>query len=445
MVADLQTDKSGGRVPPPVFDGDLDQPLLGGALTGGPPLVLGNLKGKALEIPAGTLQGFEAGAKVALFDPKDMKTEIGTAVIAEATAISSSAGEVKWAKDAVSLEAGALPVTIKEPAVSFAFNVAPPAGEAADSAVSKAIDAAFGAQSGSGDLGITLGAPANPDADVMLHVANGRLWIGRPERPFVTEPGRFDETPSIPLDGDPAKVAESLKETVWILAKAARLIRVTSSASAPGGGSEDIEISAQLYRNPDASKDPRKACDLKANKKLPKTEIAPMMPVAAANCDYIEIKVTNTSEITYYIGGFYVDARGKIDAIKQDDKSNGCQRTLYPGGEKPVTYKLMIQTWDAEKNAPAATGIENTVILAIPQDSTKIAPRLCSLIQPSINALQATRAVETGTRGSKKALSKLLEGIGGSATRSASLEVEDEEEEGAPKMAGKLFVFDVRP
>jgi hypothetical protein len=53
--------------------------------------------------------------------------------------------------------------------------------------------------------------------------------------------------------------------------------------------------------------------------------------------------------------------------------------------------------------------------------------------------------VETGTRGSKKALSKLLEGIGGSATRSASLEVEDEEEEGAPKMAGKLFVFDVRP
>jgi hypothetical protein len=56
--------------------------------------------------------------------------------------------------------------------------------------------------------------------------------------------------------------------------------------------------------------------------------------------------------------------------------------------------------------------------------------------------MQQTRDVAEGVkRGSKAKLSRLMDGMQGSATRGASAAPED----GGPAMAGKLFVFDVKP
>jgi hypothetical protein len=71
---------------------------------------------------------------------------------------------------------------------------------------------------------------------------------------------------------------------------------------------------------------------------------------------------------------------------------------------------------------------------------------MCSLIQPTLSAMQQTRGIEekSATRGSaqSKSLKTLLGGITGSATRSASIA---EDEEGGSAMSSALFTFDVRP
>jgi hypothetical protein len=109
-----------------------------------------------------------------------------------------------------------------------------------------------------------------------------------------------------------------------------------------------------------------------------------------------------------------------------------------------VNYTIQINTWDKRANAPAPTGEEAAVIIAIPQDATKIAPSMCSLIQPTLADMQQTRGVEAknATRGAGGKLKTLLGGITGSQTRGASI---PEDEEGAPQVVGNLFTFDVKP
>ena len=53
---------------------------------------------------------------------------------------------------------------------------------------------------GADAIGIEMGEAGNPDADVLLRVKDNRLWVVRPDRPWVTEAGAYNETPSIALD-----------------------------------------------------------------------------------------------------------------------------------------------------------------------------------------------------------------------------------------------------
>ena len=127
------------------------------------------------------------------------------------------------------------------------------------------------------------------------------------------------------------------------------------------------------------------------------------------------------------------------------DVDRGCVRKLPAGSSGSITYKFKINTWDGTKNRPAATGVENAVVLAIPEDDTKIAPRLCSLVQPTLDRTQSTRSADeaSAARGSGSSLRQLLEGVTGSTTRAATIATSDEDT--GPQMGGGLFVFDVRP
>jgi hypothetical protein len=203
-----------------------------------------------------------------------------------------------------------------------------------------------------------------------------------------------------------------------------------------------LAIKAELQRAALRS-DPSVACE-KPNKTDPLQNLAAYSPQGVGNCDVVRFHVTNESDFTYYIGGFYVDALGGIQTLSPKDRERGCVRTLYSGSGGEVTYTVQINTWDSASSKPAAIGVENAVILAIPQDSTKIAPRLCSLVQPTLAEMQATRGAEemAGTRGPGRTLKNLLAGITGSSTRAASVGTEDDS---GPKVGGRLYVFDVRP
>jgi hypothetical protein len=447
ISADLATDRSGGRVPQPVFDGALDHAVLGTNPTG-PRLVSGMMSGgDTLAIPdAGILHGFDEGARVAIYAPGKRDEPIGRAEIREAGPSSSQAANIIWEPGADKIKDGAVEVKLTEPSVNFRFTVAPPpasdipAGAEGDM-VSKALDLAFGKDSGSGDIGIEMGEAGNADGDVLLRVAQGRLWIVRPDRPWDEKQGSFGETPSIAIDTDPQALAEHAKQAVWLLARAEKLVRLGASLG-EGGGMSGLAIKAELQKGA-ASADPATACGA-PNKTDPSQVLAAYSPQGVGNCDIVRIHVTNESDFTYYIAAFYVDALGGVQTTKRD-MERGCVRTLYSGTGGDVTYTFQINTWDPTNSRPAAIGVENAVILAIPQDSTKIAPRLCSLVQPTLAEMQATRGADekTATRGPGRALKTLLGGVTGSATRAASLETEADAS--GPKVGGSLFVFDVRP
>ena len=444
IVAELNMDHTGGKVPPPVFDGDLDAPLPGSDTARLPNSFNGILKDGKLTFPVGALQGFDAGATLALYVTGQPETPIGHAEVTEATAVTATAEYITWVEGAAAPETPTLAAVVATPAINFRFVVSPPprsdfADESQAGVVKTALADSFAA--GAGAIGIELGEPGNPDADVLLRVKDKRLWIVRPDRPWVTEPGAYDETPSVGLDLYPESLAGSLKTAVWSLARAAKLIRVTSALDAASGDDDEIGIKAVMASAP--VRDARAACKTKeAPDTAQAAPVSPMLPAAAGNCDYVEIEVTNDSDNDYYVAGFYVDSLGGIAAIPYSTAKSGCVRPLPAGTGKKLAFKFWIDTWDEKAQKPSTTGAENFVILAVPKDASGAAPRLCALTQPTLAAMQQTRGVKAGsTRGPKNQLSTLLNGVEGSATRGASAAPEDD----GPAMSGRLFVFDVKP
>lgn len=444
IVAELNTDATGGKVPPPVFDGDLDAPVPGSDASRLPNAVNGIYKDGTLTFPVGILQGFDVGATLALYAPGKAETVIGHAEVTEATAVTASAGNIEWAEGIAAPDLPTLAAVVETPAINFRFVVSPPppadfatAEEAG--VVGTAIADSF--KDGAQTIGIELGEPGNPDADVLLRVKNDRLWVVRPDRPWVTTPGAYDETPSIDLKLYPESLAGSLKNAVWSLARAAKLIRVTSALNSAGESEDGIGISAVMARPP--AHDAKAACKTDAAPETAQASpVSPMLPAAAGNCDYVQIDVTNDSDVDFYVSGLYVDALGGVAAIPYSSAKSGCVRPLPAGTGKKLSFKFWIDTWDEKANKPSTTGAENFVILAVPKDASGAPPRLCSLTQPTLAEMQQTRDVSAGaTRGARKTLDTLVGGVEGSATRGASAAPDD----GGAAMTGRLFVFDVKP
>lgn len=444
VVADLNLEQTGGKVPSPVFDGDLDAAVPGSTAEKLPNSAKGILADGKLTLPVGALQGYDVGATLALYAPDHYDKPVAHAEVTAATAVTATAENIAWDEGATSVDHGTLAAVVETPAITFRFVVSPPpASDFSDAALKPAVDAALAesVKNGAEAIGIEMGDAGNPDADVLLRVKNGRLWIVRPDRPWVTEPGAYDETPSVDLAEDPAKLAGEIKTAIWSLARAAKLIRVTSALNSSGSADDDLAVKAVI--SPSPARNAKAACQTdKVPDAAQASPVSPMLPAAAGNCDYVSIEVSNDSDLDYYVAGFYVDALGGVTAMPASTQKSGCVRPLPAGTGKKLTFKFWIDTWDEKTGKPSTTGAENFVVLAVPKDGSGAAPRLCALTQPTLSAMQQTRAVEMpGTRGSAGKLSSLLSGVEGGATRGASAAPED----GGPPMTGRLFVFDVKP
>ncbi len=261
VVAELNTDRTGGKVPPPVFDGDLDAPVPGSTASKLPNSAKGILADGKLTLPVGALQGYDVGASLALYAPGAFDKPVAHAEVTEATAVTATAGDLQWVEGAEAIERGTLAAVVETPAISFRFVVSPPpASDVPDdrlkALVGTALEESF--KEGAQSIGIEMGEPGNPDADVLLRVKDDRLWIVRPDRPWVTTPGAYDETPSVSLDEDSAKLAANLKTAVWSLARAAKLIRVTSAFEGAEGNDSDIAVKASMAPAP--ARDAKAAC-----------------------------------------------------------------------------------------------------------------------------------------------------------------------------------------
>ncbi|MCB1377657.1 MAG: caspase family protein [Alphaproteobacteria bacterium] len=439
IVSEMNLDHTGGKVPPPVFDGDLDAPLPGSDAARLPSSSRGIVESGRITFPVGSLQGFEAGARLALYAPGHTEIPIGMADVISATAISSIAENIAWADGADPVTEGTVAAVVSNPAISFSFVVSPPPPQDLTPTdrdiVSMALDGAFG--TGAEAIGISMGAPGNPDADVLLRVRNGRLWVVRADRPWVETAGAPGETPSLALDAEPEKLAADLKTAIWSLARAAKLLRVAAALGESAGADDGIVIKATVSRL--AGQEAHAVC--KGSEPPPGAQampLDPLLPAAAVNCDFVSIDVSNQNDADYYIAGFYVDALGGVYAVPGSTARKGCVRVLTAGADRPLNFRFWIDTWDEKAQRPSAIGAENFVILAIAKDRTNQPPRLCALTQPTLSAMQQSKGDDT--RNATPKLAALLNGVGGETTRAMG-----SADDGGAAMTGRLFVFDVRP
>jgi Caspase domain len=445
IVSELNMEHTGGKVPPPVFDGDLDAPVPGSSAEKLPNSATGLLAEGRLKLPAGALQGYDVGARLALYAPGSFEKPVAYAEVTDANAVESTAGNLEWAEGANVIAQGTLSAVVAEPAINFRFVVSPPpSADLTDPAKSQlvATSLAESFKSGAEAIGIETGEPGNADADVLLRVKDGRLWVVRPDKPWVTTPGAYDETPSLSLDLPAEKLGAELKTAVWSLARAAKLIRVAAALGAGAAADDGIVVKATM--SPAAARDPKGACKTDSAPDMAQASpFDPRLPAAAGNCDFVSIEVKNDSDQDYYVAGFYVDALGGVAAIPGSAAKTGCVRQLPAGTGKALNFKFWIDTWDEKANKPSTTGAENFVILAVPKDgSGGAAPRLCALTQPTLAGMQQTRNVDmAGTRGKRNKLADLMGGVEGTTTRGASAGPDD----GGPSMSGRLVTFDVKP
>lgn len=444
IVAELNSDRTGGKVPPPVFDGDLDAPVPGSDGSRIPNSANGVIESGKITFPVGSLQGFDSGAGISLYAPGKPEAVIGHAAITEATAVTSTAEEIEWEGGVTPLDKATVSAVVTDPAINFRFVVSPPpAADAASDGERAAVDGALAKSfdDAAEALGISLGEPGNPDADVLLRLKNDRVWIVRPDRPWVETAGAYDETPSLPLDMEPEAFAAELKAAIWSLARATKLIRVTSALGENATADDGIVVKATLTRA--AEHNSKAACNSEGPPPGAEAQpLDPLMPAAASNCDMLNIEVTNDSDLDYFIAGFYVDSLGGVAAFPRSAAERGCSRSLAAGTGKPLKFKLFIDTWDEGAGKPSSVGAENFVVLAVPKDQTKQPPKLCSLTQPALTALQSKRsATKSADSGKKSKLASLIGAVEGDTTRGSSGASED----GGPPMSGRLFVFDVKP
>lgn len=444
IVADMGAERTGGKVPPPVFDGDLDAAVPGSNGDRLPNSVTGIVGGGKIGFPAGALHGFDVGARLALYAPGKPENAIGHADISEATAVTSTVTAIDWEQGADQIATGTILALIEEPAINFRFMVSPPpaadfTGDAEKALVVSSVNSVF--KNDAAKLGIELGEAGNPDADVMFRVKNDRLWIVRSDRPWVTAAEAYDETPSLSLADGTEKFDSELKNAVWSLARAAKLLRVASALDEGAGSDDGLTMTASISKVP--GQDAKGACT--GNEAPPNAQastLEPLLPVAAGNCSFVTIQVKNESDLDYYVSGFYVDSLGGIAAIPASAAKRGCVRTLPSGGGKTLDFRFWIDTWDEKANKPSSTGAENFVVLAIPKDESREPPKLCALTQPTLAAMQQTRGVDFGgARGGNSKLATLIGSVEGDSTRGVSAAPEGD----GPKMTGRLFVFDVKP
>ncbi|MFK8252774.1 caspase family protein [Ancylobacter terrae] len=422
------------QAPLPVFEGDLDRGLFGAAGEGAARFPA-RLENGEVVIEAGALQGFDAGAEVALFDgPLGGAARLGTARLDTATAADSRAPLA----DPPAPGEGGLWAQVERPGVAFRFRVA----GVADAPVDGRIRAALAPGEGGPAIGVEPVAPGAP-ADLRLDVAEGRLWLAPEGAPLVRDPQAYGRSFSLPLDLPPGDFDRQLRAAVFAYARAANLVRVASLAEMEAGaGAGDIEIALERIRETDPARlaDPRRACAAAARPSAP-LPVDSGAAAALAHCDMVRLTIANRSDRDIDLGVFFLDPLGGIDVPVKDWRQNGCIATLPAKASGPLVLRTTLRSWG--KNGPGQIGLHRILVFALPRTGG-IPPSLCHLLQRDA-ATAAAGAAALRNAGGKGGLIDLLSraALVDPALRAANPFEEETEAAGGPVV--RQFTLDLLP
>ena len=457
IVAGIAADPDSTSKPRPVADGELSLAVPG--RENGAPRLKALLEKGTLRIPAGTFQGFERLAGVTVYDPMSPQTAIATGKISSATAANSMVAKLSWLDPARAQETAAMPLPVKvtDPVTRFSFSVGSPDNLASLSPVEQSrieavLRSAFEENDDFPELGVTTKPADAPDLNLLTHVEDGRLWLLFPNRNLVKSQDSFEQTLSIDLGGSETAVADALRNAVWQLSRAERLVR--TAAVHPTGVASDLAIEAGLYREGERAADPRISCADRSTKPLSDTEKAHLRAVSAAdgpsavgNCDVVRVAIANRSTANdYLVGGFYVDARGGILALplsSGDESMGNCVFSLPKRQDQQLSFELQVTTWSDDGSGnpgPAPTGLERMIVIAMKRDGSGLTPNLCALGQESLSATIATRDIAMASVGTAAELDRLIGDIVGSGTRGFGTALKAGT---APKVAMETYMLEL--
>lgn len=419
------------QAPLPVFEGDLDRPLAG-VDQAAPPRFPVRREGDQLVIEAGALQGFDAGADIALLDgPLADAHRLGTVQLVTATAAESRA------QAADLTEATTLWAQMERPGAAFRFRVA----NVAEPAAADAVATALAAREGAPAFGLDL-VPAGQPADLRLHLADEALWLVPEGGTLVRAPDAYGRSASLPFAPQSEAFAAGLRNAVWAHARAANLVRVASVAQmgAPAA-TGDIDITLERIRETDPARlaDPRRACGAAASP-------SPPLPVdsgtaaAMAHCDTARLTIANRSDRDVDVGVFLLDPLAGIDVPVREWRQNGCIATVPARAAGPLVLRTTLRSWG--KAGPAQVGLHRILVFALPR-SGGIPPSLCHLLQRDLAAAVAGAAAtrSAGKRGFVDLLGRAA--LADPALRAANPFEEEESEAGS--VVVRQFTLDLLP
>ncbi len=228
---------------------------------------------------------------------------------------------------------------------------------------------------------------------------------------LVKDDEAHDRSLSISLENDREWVTSTLSQSIWQLARAARIIRTASTHRQTRRSK--LNFTTALLRDAEMINRGRENCP-EITEEIIASDFRPLESathLSAGNCDLIRVSVKNTSPHQhFYVGGFYVDSRGGVSLLtdtEDDEEMPNCAYPLPPFSADELKFDVGIYTW---YDGPSTVGLERIVFLAIRQDKTGLPPNLCSLAQETLSAQQQMRSGESD-------LDNLLSDIGGVQNR----------------------------
>ena len=461
VLTEIASDPATSARPRPVADGDLARQIPGADGGGGGPIAF--FENGFFSIQAGAFHGFDKGAGLAIYQADTPADVIATADVIDATPVTSVAGHVKWRDEAKARDGKTLRARVERPVTALSYRVALPANlaslpVAARSRIKGIFDLAFAGEEPA-KLAIGIALADDIEASLLSEADDQAIWLLQRGQPLIKDDNAFGRAIGITLDRPDDVIAAELRDSVWKLSRADRLVRAAANSMPKNGKPKTLAFRTGRFRSGLDPGDPRAPCGRDTNPRTgapvalsddeeDELEAPAGNVIAVGNCDIVSVDAANLSfgeKYQYYVGAFYVDALGAITAVPpvkrsgrklDDDAVFRCAYSLPPQQEQKLSFQIQVGTWNAEKGRPSTTGLERLVLIAIRENAQRIPPNLCALQQTSAAPIRiATRG------GAYPELDTLLGGITGQGdTREAVRAAE-----ATAPMESFFVELDVRP
>jgi hypothetical protein len=383
-----------GRVPTPVIEGDLDQPIFDGSVAGPKTweAKYEESSGKIV-VDAGSLQGIAPNTIVSLESPRarirygEVET-IGYGEVETSSMLSSVAHPIafhgKPEPSAAQLN-GKLMAGVVQSTIDLTLKVAQP--PVTDSDGSKPSTLGFQTvqflKQEQDSARPVHWLQSGDNADVYLRVINGVIYLVPATGELVREGRR--QTPGIAISGAAEETASNLKENLWRIIRQLNLRRAATEVQ---GMDFDraVDVRLRLIRDEDEFR------DVKKNEKQPCRSwerdpdsifSRPLEPGSASgikltHCDRIGIEVVNRWPKPVDVTLLYLDSEGGIGALGEGDQPRVEAGTAhFPQKFQPVRIVTWCdaKAWSLCKNVKTAgfqpIGIERLLVIIIEATATK--------------------------------------------------------------------------